>query len=60
MRSHKGFVNTLNQYAFEIAKGSWAPEDKVDANLVRFILDQYGYEIDFTPAELLRFWRRKW
>jgi hypothetical protein len=60
MRSHKGFVRALEEYAFEIYKGSWEPDSKVDVNLIKFALKQYGYEIDFTPAELLHFWLNKW
>ena len=60
MRSHKGFVRALEEYAFEIQKGSWEPESKVNVELIKFALKQYGYEIDFTPRELLHFWLNKW
>ncbi len=29
-----GLFKTLDQYAFEIAKGSWGPDDKVDTKMV--------------------------
>ena len=57
MKENKSFVKTMNCYAFEIAKGSWGPDDKFDANLVREMLKEYGKEVDFTAGELLNVWR---
>lgn len=60
MKQHKGFVKFMDQIAFEIAKGSWGPDDKFDAKLVRKMLKESGYtDLSFTAGELLRVWR-KW
>lgn len=59
MDQHKSFVRTLNQYAFEIMKGSWGPDAKVDAKFVKELLDDNNLEVDFTPGELLRVWRNR-
>lgn len=57
MKEHEDFVLAMDQFAFEIAKGSWGPDDIFDAKLVGGMLKARGYETDFTAAELLRVWR---
>jgi len=59
MREHKSFVRAMDQFAFEIAKGSWAPDEKFDANFVKEMLIKNQLEVDFTPAELLRVWKSR-
>ena len=59
MKTHKNFGRTLETYAFEIAEGSWGPGGKVDAALVKKVLEELEYEVDFTAGELLRVWE-KW
>ena len=49
----------MEQVAFEIAKGSWGPEDKFDAKLVQEMLDNQGLKPNFTANQLLRVWLRK-
>lgn len=58
MKDHKSFVRLLDGIAFEIAKGSWGPEDKVDAKLVRELMEEQGIKTDIMPGELLRIWRK--
>lgn len=59
MKHHKSFVKALDTYAFEITKGSWGPDDKVDANFIREVLEEYGYkDLPFTLGELLRYWEK--
>jgi len=58
LRHHKEFSRDMDEIAFEIAKGSWGPDDKFDAGLVGEMLKNSGLKPDFTPAELLRVWRR--
>lgn len=60
MKHHKGFVNAMAQYCFEIeCKHSWGPEDKFNAKFVRQMLKDYGLELDgFTAGDLLRVWRK--
>ena len=60
MRHHKGFVNAMNGYCFEIEyKRSWGPDDKFDAKFVKQMLKDYGLELDgFTVGDLLRVWRK--
>lgn len=58
MKEHKDFVKLMDQIAFEIAKGSWGPDDKFDAKLVKQLLKESDLEPDFTAAELIRVWQR--
>lgn len=58
MKEHPEFVHLMDGIAFEIAKGSWGPDDKFDAKLVRELLENSGLETDFTPGELLRVWTK--
>lgn len=58
MKEHKDFVKLMDQIAFEIAKGSWGPDDKFDAKLVKQLLKENDLEPDFTAAELIRVWQR--
>lgn len=59
LKEHKGFSEFMEQVAFEIAKGSWGPEDKFDAKLVQEMLDNQGLKPNFTANQLLRVWLRK-
>lgn len=59
LKKHKDFRELMDQIAFEIMKGSWGPDDKFDAKLVGELLKNNGYSnLDFTPGELLRVWRK--
>lgn len=60
MRHHKGFVNAMSEYCFEIeCKHSWGPDDKFDAKFIKQMLKDYGLELDgFTVGDLLRVWRK--
>lgn len=51
-------MKLMDQIAFEIAKGSWGPDDKFDAKLVKQLLKESDLEPDFTAAELIRVWQR--
>lgn len=57
MRQNKSFVKLMDTYAFEIAKGTMAPDDKFDAKFVKNMLKSEGLEPDFTVGELLKVWR---
>ena len=57
LQEHKSFVRTLDAYAFEIAKGSWDEDDKIDSKLVKFVLNQYKLKTSFKPSEILRVWQ---
>lgn len=59
MRKHKGFVRFMDEVAFEIAKGSWGPNNKFDAKRVQELLDTAELSPDFTAAELLAVWRKR-
>lgn len=58
MKEHKDFVKLMDQIAFEITKGSWGPDDKFDAKLVKRLLKENDLEPDFTAAELIRVWQK--
>lgn len=57
MKEHKAFVKAMDDTAFEIVKGTWGPDDKMDASLVKEMLSNFGFEPDFTANELLKVWR---
>ena len=57
MKQHKGFVEAMDTFAFEIAKGSWGAEDKFNAAFVKRMLKDNELAPDFTAGELLRVWR---
>jgi len=57
MKQHKPFVNLMDGYAFEMAKGTMAPDDKFDAKFIKKLLKSEGLEPDFTAGELLKVWR---
>lgn len=59
MKQHRSFMNLLEAYAFEIAKGSMGPEEKFDAKLVKRLLQESGLQPDFTAGELLRALRKR-
>lgn len=56
MKGYKNFVGLMDQIAFEIAKGSWGPDDKFDAKLVKQLLKENDLEPDFTAGELIKVW----
>lgn len=58
MKEHRSFVRLMDDCAFEIAKGSWGPDSKFDAKLVKELLKENKLETEFTAGELLREWRR--
>jgi hypothetical protein len=58
MKEHKSFVSAMNQISFEIAKGSWGPDEKFDTNMVKQMLKDFELNPNFTASELLRVWRK--
>lgn len=57
MKENKSFIRLMDDYAFQIAKGTMAPDDKFDAKFVKDLLKEQGIKTDFTASELLRVWR---
>lgn len=58
MKEHKSFVKAMDDTAFEIAKGTWGPDDKFDAKQVKEMLKNFELEPDFTAGELLKVWQK--
>ena len=58
LKTHKSFVNALDGFALDIAKGAGAPDEKIDAEFVEWLLKEYDLTIDFTAKELLSVWKR--
>lgn len=58
MKENRSFVRMMDTFAFEIAKGSWGPDDVFDAKFVKRMLDDNDLHPDFTAGQLLRVWRR--
>ncbi len=57
MKENKSFVKLMDAYAFEMAKGTMAPDDKFDAKFIKELLKSERLEPDFTASELLKTWR---
>lgn len=58
MNEYEGFVSMMDECAFQIAKGSMAPEDKFNAKFVQNMLEEEGLTPNFTAAELLHTWKK--
>lgn len=58
MKEHKGFVNLMDEIAFEILKGSWSPDEKFDTKFLSEMLKENNLEVNFKPSELLNVWRK--
>jgi len=59
MKENKSFINLLDALAYEIWKGKWGPEDRVDTKFVSKLLEENGYkDLPFTAGELLKYWKR--
>lgn len=57
LKENKQFERALDKMAFEIWKGGWGPDAKMDAGTVRKMLQGSGYkDLPFTPKELLNYW----
>ena len=56
MKENSSFVEGMERVAFEIAKGSWGPDEEFNAKLVKQMLKESDLETDFTAGELLRVW----
>lgn len=50
-------ISTETGEMLDDVKGSWGPDDRFDAKLVRQLLKDNDLEPDFTAGELLRVWR---
>ena len=59
MKAHKWFVEAMDTFAFEIAKGSWGAEDRFDAKFVKRMLQDNDLAPDFTAGELLKVWKSR-
>ena len=55
---HKELNKLLQRLAVEILKGSWGLDDKLDAKLLKEIMEQNQIESDFSAGKLLRVWRK--
>lgn len=53
LKKHKRFTDTIEQFSFEIAKGSWGPDDKVDAKMIKDVLCNLEIETEYKPGEIL-------
>lgn len=58
MKEHKGFVNLMDEIAFEILKGSWGTDEKFDTKFLTEMLKENNLEVNFKPSELLNVWRK--
>ena len=57
MRENKKFIRLLDSVAFDIQTRQWEDEDKLDAKLVKDLLEENGYtDLPFSAGDLLRYW----
>ena len=56
MKEHKSFMRDLDQFAFEIYKGSWGPDDKVDVKFIKDMFKEYGFETEFNARDFFKVW----
>ena len=57
MRENKKFVRLLDSVAFDIQTRQWEYEDKLDAKLVKKLLEENDYkDLPFSAGDLLRYW----
>jgi hypothetical protein len=47
-------MDTIEQFSFEIAKGSWGPDDKVDAKMIKDVLRNLEIKTEYKPSKILR------
>lgn len=59
MHDNKDFVNAMDTFSFEIAKGSWGPDTKFNAAFVKEMLKQNNLEVDFSANDLLKVWLKR-
>ena len=57
-KEHRKLSGLLEEFAFEIAKGSWGPDDKLDAKLLKEVMREQEIESEFAPGKLLRVWKK--
>lgn len=57
MKKHKSFVKLMDEEAFDIAKGSGAPDEEFDTAHVKELLERCNLEPDFKASELLKAWQ---
>ena len=59
MKENKGFVNLLDNVAYDIYKRQCEYGDKLDARLVKYLLNKNGFkDLPFTAGQLLKYWDR--
>lgn len=54
LKEHKSFVRMLDDYAFYALKDN----EEFGAAQIKSLLEHESLEIDFTPAELLKVWKK--
>lgn len=58
MKEHKDFMDLMEEIAFEVAKGSGNPNEKIDSNLVKKMFKEYDLHPNFTACDLLKEWTK--
>ena len=58
MKQHKDFVEAMDIYSFEIAKGSWGSDTKFNTKFVKEMMEQNDLHPDFSAYELLQVWQK--
>lgn len=58
LKAHKDFAQAMDQFAWEIRKGSWGPDQRFDAKFVKQMLKDNELEIDFSVRNLLKYWSK--
>ena len=57
IRHNRAFMDNLEDLAFHIAKGSYGPEEKLDAKTLNRLFKESGYtDLPFTAGDFLKHW----
>ena len=57
LKENSAFSELLEDVSLEIAKGRYGPDTKLDAKLVKKLLEESGLACEFSPEEVLKAWK---
>ena len=58
LKSHKDFVNAMEDAALDFVKGGYGPDAKFNAKIVKQLLVEFELTPEFTPGEILKVWEK--
>jgi hypothetical protein len=58
LKDNPDFRGLMEMTAFDIVKGDYGPDGKMDTKLVKELLKKSDLTIDFSAYDLLKVWRK--